>query len=196
MKPVFFASPEEFRQWLEKNHATADEVFVGFHKVATGRPTLTWSQSVDEALCFGWIDGRVNTLDSGRYVRRFTPRKKGSIWSNINIEKVKRLVAEGRMQPAGLTAFGARTKSGVYSFEQRQAAQLSPDEERAFRKVKSAWAYFEDQAPWYRRAALWWVVSAKREATRAKRFSTLVACSKEGRPISLLARPSRKRTGA
>ena len=178
--PTYFPSPAAFRAWLAKHHGTATELLVGYHKVSTGVPSMTWTESVREALCFGWIDGIRRRVDESRYTIRFTPRKKGSIWSAVNVQHVQELIAAGRMQPAGLRAFEARTnaKSGVYSFEQ-DTAELPAPFIAAFSKRKQAWAWFSASAPSYRKAAIWWVVSAKREETRERRLQQLMQCSAE-----------------
>ncbi|HEY2376369.1 MAG TPA: YdeI/OmpD-associated family protein [Gemmatimonadaceae bacterium] len=182
LSAIFFASPDDFRTWLMQHHEAAHELWVGFHKKHTGRPTLTWPESVDEALCFGWIDGVRKSVGREAYVIRFTPRKPRSIWSNVNIRKAKALVASGRMHPAGMRAFEARDskKSGIYSFEQRKRARLAPSEEKQFRASKKAWAFFQSQPPGYQQLATWWVISAKRSETRAKRLATLVSDSAAG----------------
>jgi uncharacterized protein YdeI (YjbR/CyaY-like superfamily) len=187
----FFATPDKWRRWLEKNHARATEVWVGFHRKGSGTPSITWPEAVDEALCFGWIDGIRKSMDDTRYTNRFTPRKKGSNWSNVNVARVAALTKEGRMHPAGLAAFEARVpeKSGVYSFEQRQTATLGEAYERRFRTNARAWEYFESQAPYYRRTATFWVMSAKQEVTRERRLATLIADSAAGRRIGPLRRP-------
>ena len=189
---VFFASPLEFRHWLLEHHESARELWVGFHKKATARPSLTWPQSVDEALSFGWIDGIRKSRGAEAYAIRFTPRKRGSIWSKINIARVKVLMTEGRMHPAGVRAFDARDekKSGIYSFEQREAAALDAAELKRFRAHAHAWAFFESQPPSYRKTAVWWIVSAKRSETRARRLATLIADSAAGRRIAPLRRTS------
>lgn len=194
MKPKFFPTPADFRRWLEKNHASETELWVGFYKKATGRPSITWPEAVDEALCFGWIDGIRKSLDAESYVNRLTPRRPGSNWSEINTRRAKELIRAGLMRPAGLKAFKARDpeKSGVYSFEQRQAAKLSPEAERKFKANKRAWKFFESQPPGYRRIATWYVVSAKQEQTRARRLARLIKDSAEGRRIGLLQRPDKK----
>ena len=178
--PTYFPSPAAFRAWLTEHHGTATELLVGYHKVSTGVPSMTWTESVREALCFGWIDGIRRRVDESRYTIRFTPRKKGSIWSAVNVQHVQELIAAGRMQPAGLRAFEARTnaKSGVYSFEQ-DTAELPAPFIAAFSKRKQAWAWFSASAPSYRKAAIWWVVSAKREETRERRLQQLMQCSAE-----------------
>lgn len=174
--PAFFRNAEEFRAWLGKHGATASELLVGFHKVATGKPSLTWPQSVDEALCFGWIDGVRKRIDDGAYQIRFTPRKAKSTWSAVNVRRVEALVAEGRMQPAGLDAFDRRLEanSGIYSYEQSTPLALAPNEVKAFRRNKAAWAYFEAVAPSYRKAVTHWIASAKKEETRARRLAKLI----------------------
>ena len=195
-KPTFFASPAEFRVWLIANHENEPELLVGFYKVSSGKPSMTWSQSVDEALCFGWIDGIRRSLGDDAYTIRFTKRKPKSIWSAINVAKVEKLTAEGKMYPAGEKAFGLRTanRTGVYSFERAEAAQLTAAELREFRRAKKGYEFFEGQAPWYKRVALHWVVSAKREETRAKRLTTLIADSTAGRRLAhLTPAPKKKR---
>lgn len=183
-EPVFFATPAKFRAWLKKHHASATELLVGFHRVDSGKPSLTWPQSVDEALCFGWIDGVRKRRDEQSYTIRFTPRRKGSIWSTINIGRVEVLTAEGRMQPAGLAAYAARRadRSEVYAYEQR-SAELGEASARIFRKNRKAWAFFESQPPFYRKRACWWVESAKKEETRLARLEKLIALSAEGKRI-------------
>jgi uncharacterized protein YdeI (YjbR/CyaY-like superfamily) len=179
MTPTFFAIPADFRRWLKQHHATASELWVGFHKKGTGRPSITWPESVDDGLCFGWIDGIRKALDAESYVIRFTPRKKGSTWSAVNMWRVQELIRNGRMQPAGMEAFDARDpkKSGIYSFEQRQAATLDKAAQAKFKANRPAWKFFESQPPGYRKIATYWVVSAKREDTRARRLETLMADS-------------------
>ncbi len=187
---MYFDSPAAFRRWLAEHHAQRDDLVVGFHKRATGRPTLTWSESVDEALCFGWIDGVRHRIDDDRYTIRFTPRKPTSIWSAINVAKIAALTKAGKVMPAGAKAFAARRteRTAIYSFERAQAATLAPADQRRFEANRAAWAYFSAQAPWYRRTAYHWVVSAKREETRAKRLDTLITDSAAGRPIKQLRR--------
>ena len=175
VRPLFFKSPAELRQWFEKQQATADELLVGFHKKGTGKPTLTWPESVAEALCFGWIDGIRRKLDEDRYTIRFTPRRPGSRWSAINIKMMAALEAEGRMTPAGRAVFEARKdkQSPGYSYERREAAFDAP-RLKAFQKNKAAWAFFEAQPPGYRRIITWWVMSAKQEDTRDRRLTKLI----------------------
>jgi uncharacterized protein YdeI (YjbR/CyaY-like superfamily) len=184
VKPRFFATPAAFRAWLEIHHEKKTELLVGFHKRATGKQCITWPESVDCALSFGWIDGVRKRIDDDRYVIRFTPRKATSIWSAINIARVKVLTDEGLMRPAGLAAFAARRKdkSAIYSYEQRKSATLG-DYEAKLRANPKAWTFFQAQAPWYRRTASHWVVSAKKEETREKRLAILIEDSANGRPI-------------
>jgi uncharacterized protein YdeI (YjbR/CyaY-like superfamily) len=188
----FFATPEKWRRWLDTNHARADELWVGFHKKGSGTPSITWPESVDEALCYGWIDGIRKSIDEHRYKIRFTPRRKGSNWSAVNIARVAVLTKEGRMRPAGLAAFRERTdeKSRVYAYEQADVPTLGDDFERRFRANAKAWAFFETQAPYYRKLATRWVVSAKQEATRERRLAVLIEDSAAGRLIGPMRRPS------
>jgi uncharacterized protein YdeI (YjbR/CyaY-like superfamily) len=190
MRPRFFATPAAWRAWLEEHHASADELWVGFYKRSTGRPSITWPESVDHALCFGWIDGVRKRLDDDRYAIRFTPRRKGSVWSSVNLARVEELTRLGQMRPGGLAAHAARRpdKSGIYAYEQRQGAELTPAMAKRFKADRKAWAFFQRQPAWYRRTATWWVVSAKREATRERRLATLIADSAAGRPIKQLDR--------
>ncbi|MBA2755558.1 MAG: YdeI/OmpD-associated family protein [Chloroflexia bacterium] len=192
-EPVFFPSPDAFRAWLRDHHAEAREVWVGYIKVGTGRPSMTWPQSVDQALCFGWIDGVRKRIDDDSYMIRFTPRATRSIWSAVNIDRMGELIGQGLVQPAGLAAFGARRedRSRVYAYEQQDAAVLGEADEVLFRSNERAWTFFQDQAPWYRRTAIRWVTSAKREETRQRRLSALIADSGQGRTIPSLTRPAR-----
>ena len=190
VKPQFFATPEDFRAWLAGHHAAARELWVGFHKVGTGRPSITWPEAVDQALCFGWIDGVRKSVDAERYMIRFTPRKRGSRWSTVNVARVQELTAAGLMRPAGVAAFEARTEVGTYSYEQRDEAAFDPERERRLRENAAAWEYFQAQPPWYRRTATHWVMSAKRDETRDRRLARLIEDSAHGRPIGPLARPS------
>jgi uncharacterized protein YdeI (YjbR/CyaY-like superfamily) len=190
--PAFFATPAEFRAWLEAHHATETELLVGFYKKGSGRPSITWPESVDEALCFGWIDGVRKRLDERSYVIRFTPRRKGSVWSSINLARIKELTRLGLMRPAGLAAHEGRTtaKSGIYSYEQRKRARLPAAMQRRLKGNRAAWAFFQKQAPWYRQVTTWWIVSAKREETRERRLATLIEDSAAGRRIKALTRPA------
>ncbi|MBV9879893.1 MAG: YdeI/OmpD-associated family protein [Gemmatirosa sp.] len=193
-KAVYFTSPAKFGAWLAANHATTEELLVGFHKRHTARPSMTWAESVDEALCYGWIDGVRRSVDEDRYTIRFSPRRAGSTWSAVNVKRVGELAAEGRMQPAGLAAFERRTaaKSGTYSYENRPHS-LEPDDERAFREHPAAWTFFEAQPPGYRRTAVWWIVSAKKADTRARRLEVLIGHSARGERLPALASPGKKR---
>lgn len=189
MSARYFASPAAFRAWLSKHHAKATELLVGFHKAHTGKPTLSWSESVDEALCFGWIDGVRKRVDDERYTIRFTPRKAGSIWSAINIKKMKALEAAGKMTDAGRAAFAKKQtqRSVVYSHE-NEAREL-PEALRARLDAKKKAAHdFDARPPWYRRAAVWWVLGAKHETTRERRFATLLACHARGDTVPPLTR--------
>jgi uncharacterized protein YdeI (YjbR/CyaY-like superfamily) len=191
--PVFFATPAELRAWLERNHEAASELWVGFRKKGSGKPSITWPEAVDQALCFGWIDGLRKSVDETGYMIRFTPRKSRSTWSLVNVKRVQELAELGLMRPAGLAAFEARREehSGVYSYEQRNAAKLARADERQFRANEKAWAFFQAQPPWYRRAAVWWVVSAKKDETRIKRLATLVEHCEQGRTVPPLTRPTK-----
>lgn len=186
---IFFASPAEFRGWLDQHHAEAQELWVGFYKRNTGKPSLTWPESVDCALCYGWIDGIRKSLGETSYMIRFTPRKPTSTWSAINIKRIAVLEKMGLMQPSGRKAFQERKedKSGIYSYEQRKTARLSAAQEREFRAKKQAWEYFQSQPPWYRRTAAFWIASAKKEETRQRRLAALIESSGHGRRIGLLA---------
>jgi uncharacterized protein YdeI (YjbR/CyaY-like superfamily) len=189
--PRFFTSAAQFRQWLQVHHDTATELVVGFHRVGAGKPTLTWTDAVREALCFGWIDGVVRRLDDTRYSRRFTPRSARSIWSAVNIRHAEALIAAGLMQRAGQAAFDARSadRSGVYSFEQRPV-ELPEPLVLPLREHASAWNYWTSQPKSYRQAAGWWVVSAKQQTTREKRLRALVDfCAKAQRIPQFVSTP-------
>ena len=191
--PRFFPTPAAFRTWLRRHHRTERELWVGFHKKGSGRASITWPESVDEALAVGWIDGIRKSIDAESYMIRFTPRKPGSTWSAVNIRRVAVLTEEGRMRPAGVTAFVARTaaRSGIYAFEQRAGPGLSAAERKRFKSNAKAWRFFEAQPAGYRRTATWWVVSAKRTETRERRLETLVADSSAGLRIAQLRRAAR-----
>ena len=182
---IYFFSPQEFRAWLEEHHGSAAEVWIGYWKKHTGKPSLTWSQAVDEALCFGWIDGVLRRVDEERHVQRFTPRKPTSNWSAVNIAKVAQLRGEGRMRPAGEAAFALRReeKSGVYSYEQRDKAAFEPEQEALFRANAAAWEYWNGAPRGYRTMATWWVVSAKKPETRERRLGLLIEHSGAGRRL-------------
>jgi uncharacterized protein YdeI (YjbR/CyaY-like superfamily) len=184
MKPRFFATPEAFRAWLEKHHATEKELLVGFYKRGSGKKSITWPESVDEALCYGWIDGVRKSIDEESYTIRFTPRSAKSKWSAVNLKRVAELTSLGRMKPAGLAIFEKRDpKSEGYSYE-RKEAHLDAAMEKRFRANKAAWTFWEKQPPYYRRMLAWYVISAKREETREKRLGQLIAASAEGRRIT------------
>jgi uncharacterized protein YdeI (YjbR/CyaY-like superfamily) len=191
MEPIFFENPAELRRWLEQNHETEKELLVGAYRKATGKPSVTWPQIVDEALCFGWIDGIRRRIDGESWSIRLTPRKPTSNWSSVNIRRVGELEKEGRMRAAGRAAFERRSeeRSGIYSYEQRKKARLDPDQEREFRANEAAYEFFRSQPAGYRRTATHWVVSAKREETRRKRLATLIEDSADGRRLRHLTRP-------
>jgi uncharacterized protein YdeI (YjbR/CyaY-like superfamily) len=182
---IFFETPGELRAWLEEHHATASELWVGYYKQASGRRALTWSEVVDEALCFGWIDGKAQAIDEHRYRQRLTPRRRNSNWSALNARKVAELRAQGRMTPAGEAAFAARRERppDALSYERRHEAALDAEQEAEFRASAAAWDWFEAQSASYRSLATFWVVSAKRPETRAGRLATLIECSAEGRRV-------------
>ncbi len=186
---TYFSSPAEFRAWLEEHHSTASELWLGYYKKATGRATITWPEAVEEALCFGWIDGKLQRIDEERHRQRFTPRRPRSNWSAVNIAKVAELREQGRMTPAGEAAFAARREDepGAYSYERRHKAAFDAEQEAGFRANDAAWAWFEGQSPSYRQLATFWVVSAKRPETRARRLASLIECSAEGRRVPPLA---------
>ena len=194
---TFFETPATFARWLRRNHRTAIELWVGYYKRATGRPSLTWPESVREALRFGWIDGLRRSIDGESYKIRFTPRRPRSNWSQINIRFAEDLIAEGRMEPAGLAAFEARAapRSGVYSYEQ-EAGAAEAQVERELKRNRAAWAFFQAQPPWYRRTCARWVMSAKKEETRRRRLDTLIADSARERTVAPLTRPTANKTSA
>jgi uncharacterized protein YdeI (YjbR/CyaY-like superfamily) len=185
MSATFFKTTAEFRAWLEENHATATELHVGAYRKSSGLGGMTYLESVEQALCFGWIDGVVRRIDAVSFVHRFTPRKPGSIWSNINVAHVARLTAAGRMHPAGLAAFAARDpgKTGTYAFERKTEPVLPPPLAKKFRAAKAAWKFFSAQPPGYRRLALHRIVTAKQAATRERRLAQLIAASEAGRRL-------------
>jgi len=184
LKPEFFQTPADFGTWLEKNHATATELWVGFYKKDSGKPSITWPESVDQALCFGWIDGIRKGLDEISYQIRFTPRRRGSIWSAINIKRAKELVRQKQMRPTGLKAFAARieNKSGIYFYEQR-STELKQPYAKLLKKNKAASNFFEKQPPSYRKMIGWWIISAKKEETRMARLAKLISESAKGKRL-------------
>jgi uncharacterized protein YdeI (YjbR/CyaY-like superfamily) len=185
-----FRSPAAFRAWLARHHGTAAELLLRCYKVAAAHRGVTYAQALDEALCYGWIDGVRRSVDDVSFSVRFTPRKPRSTWSRVNVAHVKRLLQAGRMAQSGLAAFEAREeeRTGVYSFE-RKAMQLSPAYAKRLRADRAAWAYFEEEAPWYRRTTVYFVMSAKKEETRIRRLEMLIACSRRGVRIPPLKRP-------
>jgi uncharacterized protein YdeI (YjbR/CyaY-like superfamily) len=180
----YFATADELRDWFDANHETADELWLGYYRKSTGRPSVDWSQAVDEALCVGWIDGVRRSLDETTFVQRFTPRRRGSTWSAVNVAKVKALTDAGRIRAAGIAAFEARSaaNTAIYSYEQAATA-FTAEEEARFRAESSAWTDWEARPPSYRRAVTHWVTSAKQAATRARRLDTLIADSVAGRKV-------------
>jgi len=195
MKTLFFATPADFRAWLDRHHASEQELSVGFYKRDSGKPSITWSESVDAALSYGWIDGVRNSIDEVSYRIRFTPRKPTSTWSAINVKRVAELTKLGLMRPAGMKAFEARKgdKTGIYAYEQRTGAKLPRAYERRLRANKKAWDFFQSQPPWYRRTATYRVISAKQKETRLRRLAELIKDSEVGRPIKELRRTSTKK---
>jgi uncharacterized protein YdeI (YjbR/CyaY-like superfamily) len=176
LTPVFFADAASFRAWLAKHAKAAGDLIVGFHKVGKGKPSMTWPQSVDEALCVGWIDGVRKRIDDESYLIRFSPRRPGSIWSAINIARVQALAAEGRMTKEGIAAFERRIerKSRIYAYEREHPPELDAHELRQFQRNEAAWAFLDNAAPWYRRNTLHWITSAKQPATRARRLAMAI----------------------
>ena len=187
MKPTFFAKQSDFRKWFEKNHLTAKELLVGFYKTYSGKQSITWPQSVDEALCFGWIDGIRRSIDDESYSIRFTPRKAKSIWSAINIKKVEELKEKGSMKPAGLAAFEKREehRSKIYSYE-KSPVELNPEYEKKFKANKKAWNFFKTLAPSIQKASIHWVMSAKQGKTRLSRMDQLISDSESCNKIKPL----------
>lgn len=180
MEPMFFDDQTKFRDWLTKKHQTATELLVGFYKVGSGKPSMTWPESVDQALCFGWIDGVRKRIDDDSYSVRFTPRKPASIWSAVNIQKIEDLTKAGLMQPAGIAAYEKRTenRSKVYAYE-NDPSELSPAFEKTFRKNKKAWDFFTSQAPSYQRTIVHWIMRAKQEATQLSRLTKTIEASEQ-----------------
>lgn len=189
MNVTYFESPAAFRRWLSEHHTTAKECWVGFWRKETGKAGLTYPEALDEALCHGWIDGIRKKVDDASYTNRFTPRKPRSHWSQVNVKRIGELIRKKRVTPAGLAAFKARdpANTGRASFEQPRV-RLEPALERQFRAHRKAWENFEAQPPSYRRTALWWVASAKREETRVRRLQTLITDSAAGRRLALFTR--------
>lgn len=182
---IFFSNQEEFSDWLEEHHAEASEVWVGYFRKSTGHASLTWSASVDVALCFGWIDGIRKSIDKQRYKIRFTPRKVNSVWSAVNVKKVKALIQLRKMRPEGMHVFNNRTDAQGYSSEQRNV-ELTKEYEEQIKANQTAWLFFTNLAPFYKRDSIWWVMSAKKEETRLRRLGILIASSEEGLKIPTL----------
>lgn len=189
IKPMFFSQQSDFREWLEKNHDKAQELWVGYYKKASGIPSITWPESVDEALCFGWIDGIRKSIDDKSYMIRFTPRKPNSNWSAVNIKRVEELTSLGLMKPSGIEAFQKwqENKSAQYSYE-RKNVKLDPKYEAKIKANKKAWDFFQSLPPSVKKPSTWWVMSAKREETRLRRLKSLIKASEEGQRIPLLRR--------
>jgi uncharacterized protein YdeI (YjbR/CyaY-like superfamily) len=187
MKPRFFSTPAQFRQWLERNHDGETELLVGFHKKSSGKKSVTYNEALNEALCFGWIDGVRKNLDETSYTIRFTPRKARSIWSNVNVNHVERLIKEGRMHAAGLDAYARRDpkRTGIYAFENRPR-EFAPEFEKKFRAHKPAWKFFEQQPPGYKRTIIFWVMGAKQEETRMRRLERLIEESANGVRVGVI----------
>jgi len=187
MQPKFFTSPEKFREWLERNHDSATELLIGFHKKSSGKKSITYAEALDEALCFGWIDGVRKSLNEISYMQRFTPRKPRSIWSNINVKHVERLKQEGRMHRAGIEAYERRApeRTGIYSFE-NAPRELPSEYEKTFRRNKAAWKFFQEQPAGYRRLMVFRTVSAKKEETRLRRLKQLIESSEKGERMGIL----------
>ena len=196
MNPKFFKSPADFHKWLEKNHDKSKELFVGFYKKASGKKSITYPEALEEALCFGWIDGVRKNIDEISYMQRFSPRKPKSIWSLINVRHVERLKTEGRMQPSGLAAYALREdkRTGVYSFENRPR-ELSPEFQKLFQKNKKAWQFFKQQPPYYQRTLSFYVMGAKQEATRLRRLQLLMESSANGKRHGLIEPKTKSKTG-
>jgi uncharacterized protein YdeI (YjbR/CyaY-like superfamily) len=189
---LYFATPAELRVWFESNHTSAGELFLAYYKTDSGIPSVTWPQSVDEALCFGWIDGVRKSIDAQRYFIRFTPRKAKSYWSKVNLKRFEELRAQGRVVAAGIAAFEARkgVARAAYSFEQEEPPTFTPEQEALLRGNAAAWEWFRKSAPSYQRTATWWVISAKQAATRERRLQQLIDCSAAGTTVPPLTRPT------
>ncbi len=192
MEPKFFPTPADFRAWLEQNHDKEKELWVGFYNFKSGKLSITWPEAVDQALCFGWIDGLRKKVDDISYTNRFTPRKPDSNWSEVNTNRVQELTRLGLMQPAGLKAFERRSADQSYSDELRTTAALSETDEARFRANPQAWDFFQKQPNSYHKAAIWWVISAKQEKTRTSRLTQLIGDSATGKRIPPLTRYPKK----
>lgn len=187
-QPTFFETPDDFRAWLEQHHEQEDVLLTGFYRVATGKPSMTWEQSVEEALCYGWIDGVRKRIDDEAYTIRFTPRRPGSHWSQKNIDSVQRLIEEGRMQPAGMATYEARSEenSARASFERDEEPELSPELLARAEAQPDAWAFFRAQPPGYQRTLLHWVTSAKQTKTQMRRLDRILEVSAAGKRVDLM----------
>ncbi len=192
VEATYFESPAAFRAWLEQNHETETELLVGYHKVGTGKPSMTWSQSVDEALCFGWIDGVRRRVDDERYTIRFTPRRPGSHWSRVNVEKVEALLAAKRMRPAGVAAYEARREDNTARAPFERSYELDAELQAFLEGDDAAWAFWQAQPPGYQRSAVGWVMLAKRSDTRKRRMEKLVAHARAGERVPNLVSPARR----
>ena len=194
MEMTFFKSSSEFRVWLEANHGSTQELRLGFYKKSAPEKGITYREALDQALCYGWIDGMRKSVDEASYTIRFTPRRPKSVWSAVNIKRFGELLELGWVQPPGLQTFNERDqkRSGLYSYEQRSHG-LDDGYEKQLKANTKAWDFFQAQPPWYQRTASWWVMSAKKEETRLKRLATLIEDSENGRPIPALTRPARQR---
>jgi uncharacterized protein YdeI (YjbR/CyaY-like superfamily) len=190
-EPLWFDGPEGWRAWLEEHHETATEVWVGMYKKRSPRHTVSWSEAVDEALCFGWIDGVMHRIDDERHAQRFTPRRPASNWSAVNVAKVERLRAAGKMRPAGEAAFARRRddRTGIYSFEQSATPELTPEQRARLDAHPEAAAFFAAQAPWYQRTVIHWITGAKKPETRERRLARLIEDSAAGRRLKQFSRP-------
>jgi uncharacterized protein YdeI (YjbR/CyaY-like superfamily) len=189
VQPTFFARPADFRAWLRRHHQQRAELWVGFHKKATGRPSITYPEALDEALCFGWIDGVRKAVDADSFMQRFTPRKPGSFWSAVNTRKAQALIEAKRMHASGLAAFQARDAQRTAEYSYERARSFGPAELKRFKANSQAWKYFAALPPGYRRVSTWYVISAKREDTRARRLAQLIACSARGERLPGLPQP-------
>ena len=189
-KILFFTSTGRFRSWLEEHHKTAEELWVGYYKKGSGRDSITWSESVDAALCFGWIDGIRKTIDDKSYKIRFTPRKKNSVWSAVNVQKVEKLLRQGLMQPEGIKIFNSRSDKKGYTVQHRNVP-LSKEYQNRLKENPPAWEFFSRLAPSYKRDSIWWIMSAKREETRLKRLNILIESSEKGLKIPSLRKNER-----
>lgn len=187
---VFFDSPEAFVAWLDAHHASVSALWVGLYKAGSGKVNMTWPQAVDAALCFGWIDGQGKSLGAEARAIRFSPRRKGSIWSAVNVRRFGELVEQGQVRPAGHAAFAARRedRTAIYSHEQAEMPELDAEQLAAFQENPAAWEHFSARPPSYRKAAIWWVISAKKAETRARRLQTLIDDSAQERPLAHLQR--------